>query len=118
MRTLSKTLVQPIQDYASVVWAPALDLNQLQLQEGPLRSYTRRIFVFEKLNYWQRLNESKLFSIQRRNERFRILYTWKSLYSKVPSLGFKCENTLRNGKSYIQDYDIPEKGLSANARRD
>ena len=73
---------------------------------------------FENLNYWQRLSEAKLFSIQRRNERFRILYTWKSLYGKVPSLGFKLKSTLRNGRFIIQDNDIHEKGISASVRRD
>ena len=40
------------------------------------------------MNYWDRLIYLKLNSIERRMERFRIIYTWKSIQGLVPSLGF------------------------------
>ena len=40
------------------------------------------------MNYWDRLEFLKLNSIERRMERFRIIYTWKSINGLVPSLGF------------------------------
>ena len=40
-------------------------------------------------NYWERLKVFKLYSIQRRNERYKILYIWKSLNGLVPTLGLE-----------------------------
>ena len=40
-------------------------------------------------NYWQRLESFKLSNIQRRVERYRIVYTWKSLNGYAPSLGLR-----------------------------
>ena len=53
------------------------------------------------LNYWERLKAFNLSSIQRRVERYRIIYSWKSLNGLVPSLGLKWNNREvcgRNGR--------------------
>ena len=70
------------------MWSPTYTKCELEAQEGPLRRFTERIEGMYGLNYWQRLEKVKLSSINRRVERFRIFYTWKSLNGKVPSLGF------------------------------
>ena len=88
MRMLWKSLVQSHQDYGCLVWSPTYTKCELEAQEGPLRRFTERIEGMYGLNYWQRLEKVKLSSINRRVERFRIFYTWKSLNGKVPSLGF------------------------------
>ena len=41
------------------------------------------------MNYWERLEAFNLSSIQRRIERYRIVYTWKSLNGLTPSLGLR-----------------------------
>ena len=40
-------------------------------------------------NYWQRLESFNLSSIQRRVERYRIVYSWKSLNGYAPPLGLR-----------------------------
>ena len=52
------------------------------------------------LNYWERLKAFNLSSIQRRVERYRIIYSWKSLNGLAPSLGLRWnsrEGSRRNG---------------------
>jgi len=88
MRQLWRSLIQPIQDNASLVWAPVCAKGELQAQEGPLRNFTRRTSGTQGMNYWDRLVFLKLNSIERRMEWFRIIYTWKSMNGSVPSLGF------------------------------
>ena len=39
------------------------------------------------MNYWERLSHLKMNSLQRRNERYRIIYTWKILEWLVPKCG-------------------------------
>ena len=38
------------------------------------------------LNYWEQLKSLKMYSLQRRRERYIILYVWKALEGKVPKL--------------------------------
>ncbi len=37
------------------------------------------------LNYWERLKSLNLYSLQRRRERYDIIYVWKILEGKVPN---------------------------------
>jgi hypothetical protein len=39
----------------------------------------------EKLNYWERLRRLGLYSLQRKRERYAILYTWKIITGMVPN---------------------------------
>ena len=87
MRTLWRTLVQPHQDYASQLWAPVGLQGDLQLQEAPLRAFTRRVQGLTDLPYWERLARMNLLSTERRQERYRIIYTWKALKGLVPPCG-------------------------------
>ena len=53
MKTLWHSLIQPIQDYGSLIWAPIMEVGDLMDQESPLRQFTKRVKGFEGLNYWQ-----------------------------------------------------------------
>ena len=70
--------------------------------------------------YWDRLKIFKLYSIQRRNERYKILYIWKSLNGLVPSLGLCWNpNTLtRYGPKLIVDKILGPNEPIKNLKRD
>ena len=51
MKTLWKTLIVPIQDYASLLWAPIKEKGDLKAQETPLRQFSRRVKGIKNLNY-------------------------------------------------------------------
>ena len=79
--------------------------------EGTLRTFTKKAKGLFDKDYWTRLSIFKLNSIQRRVDRYRIIYTWKSLNGYCPNIGIKWnENTSgRNGKIL----NIPKvKGVS------
>ena len=97
LRFLWRTLCQPIQDYGSQLWSPVGDRRDLQAQEGPLRNFLRHFGNFKDENYWQRLRLTKLSSCERRNQRYRIIYVWKSLAGFVPSLGLHTRTDRRFG---------------------
>ena len=44
------------------------------------------------MNYWEQLNELKMISVQRRQERYRCLYIWKILEGMVPNCGVSIVN--------------------------
>ena len=48
-----------------------------QAIEAIQRTFTYKITEVQHLNYWERLQELKLYSLQRRRERYIIIYIWK-----------------------------------------
>ena len=44
------------------------------------------------MSYWDRLKKFRLFSAERRMERYKVTYIWKSLHGLVPSLGLEWIN--------------------------
>ena len=58
--------------YGSVLWSPVGQKGDLEFQEGPLRTFTKRGKGMYKLNYWEQLEVFRLLSIERRTERQKI----------------------------------------------
>jgi len=97
MKVLWTSFIQPQLDYCSQLWAPYKQCH-IQKLEGILRSYTSRIPTISHLSYWQRLSHLKMSSIQRRIERYKIIYTWKSIENLVPSIGISTYHNQRKGR--------------------
>ena len=57
--------------------------------ENVQMSFTRRIWGMAELSYWDRLKELKLNSLERRRERYYIIYVWKILHNMAPK--FFCD---------------------------
>ena len=100
MRTLWRTLIQPHQDYGSQLWSPVGLVGDLKLQEAPLRAFTKRVAGLSALPYWERLAKLSLLSSERRQERYKIIYTWKALKGIVPPCGITMApaSSLRGGQ--------------------
>ena len=73
-------------------------LSELQQIEDLQRWFTRKIPEVRNLNYWQRLKSLKMYSQQRRMERYRIIYTWKILEGLVHNCGLKLTTNERRGR--------------------
>ena len=86
MRHMWNTLVAPHLDYCSQLWAPG-EGQHLQSLEKILKDFTSRIPEVRELNFWQRLSHLKMNSVQRRIERYKIIYVWKALENLVPDCG-------------------------------
>ena len=77
MITIWNSLVRPCLDYCSPVWSPRpSNFHEIDLLEQTQRSFTRQINGMEGLDY-ARLKKLHMYSIQRRNERFKIIYMYK-----------------------------------------
>ena len=48
------------------------------------RRFTSKIHSVMHLDYWERLKALKMFSLQRRRERYLLIYLWKIINDKVP----------------------------------
>ena len=87
MITLYKSLVIPVIEYCSVLWSPS-GVSSIQRLEEIQKSFLKRITGTPN-NYWDCLKKLKLYSLQRRRERYRILYTWKIAENLVPNINNK-----------------------------
>ena len=103
MLTTWKSLVLPILDYCSQLWSPT-SKGQIQQLEEIQKSFTRKIRAACRKDYWSRLSSLHLYSLERRRERYRIIYAWKIMEGLVPNLevnGIRCTKTYRNGRMCI-----------------
>jgi exonuclease III len=103
MLTLFRSLVVPLLEYCCQLWNPH-KVGEIQRLEAVQRTFTSKITDVKHLNYWQRLKALKLYSLQRRRERYTILYVWKIIRGLVPNFrdpqtgGILVTDTGRRGK--------------------
>ena len=80
-----------------LVWNPTR-IGEIQAIEGVQKTFTSRISASKDDDYWKRLQEMSLMSLQRRRERYIILQVWKILNSVSPNdIGMKFRETSRKG---------------------
>ena len=86
MLTTWKQLVIPIHDYCSQLYCP-MRRSHIQQLEQLQRSFIRKIKIKggKHAGYWNRLRRYNLYSLERRRERYRIIYVWKILEGLVPN---------------------------------
>ena len=84
VQTLYKSLVRPILEYCCALWSPT-KIGEIALLEGIQRTATCKITSISHLNYWQRLQKLGLMSLQRRRERYVLIYMYKILNGHVPN---------------------------------
>ena len=114
MLTMWKSLVLPILDYCSQLWSP-INIGQIQEIEDIQKSFTRKIWNVDRGDYWERLSAYKLYSLQRRRERYRIIYTWKILEGLAPNVGANkvvSRSSIRHGRLCVVPHistSIPTK---------
>ena len=95
-RFMWKTYVQGLLDYGSQVWCPT-DPSLIAHLETTQRIFTVQTEGLQHLIYWDRLKEMKLYSVQRRMERYRVIYLWKIMKGLVPNYGIDWDTTERRG---------------------
>ena len=80
---LWKSLVVSTMEYSCQLWCPhkVRDIEELEQVQ---RIFTRKLINKPEVKYWERLKELGLYSLQRRRERYCIIYTWKILENMVP----------------------------------
>ena len=85
MLTLFKSLVQCKLDYCSQLWSPTSkgEINNIEMVQ---RNFLRKIANVGHLPYWDQLKKLRLYSQERRRERYMIIYIWRILEGQVPNI--------------------------------
>ena len=78
MLQLFSTYIRSRLEYCSIIWSPTSqgDINKIERIQ---KSFTARIDGMENFNYHERLKELKLYSLERRRERYMIIYAWEQI---------------------------------------
>ena len=81
---LYNTYVRPRLEYSSPLWSPYQKKHLIQI-ESIQRTVTSRMAGMEGMNYWERIKELKIPSLQRRRERFQMIHIWKISQGIIPN---------------------------------
>ena len=74
------SMVRSQLEYCSPLWNP-VKIFSIQELESVQKLFTSKISGMTELNYWDRLRQLSLMSLQRRRERYTITHMWKVLHS-------------------------------------
>ena len=97
MLTLMKSLGQPQLDYCSKLWSPSdqASINKLEAVQRHLVGRIKDVKL-EGTNYWENLRELRLYSQERRRERYQVIFLWKISQGMV--LGYDVQFTSEDGR--------------------
>ena len=97
LKVMWKSLVQGHIDYCSQLYFPnqSTDLEKL---EDLQKTFTKKIPEVHSMNYWERIKHLKMYSQERRAERYSIIYTWKVIEGLVPNCGVYSTQNERRGR--------------------
>ena len=84
MLTLYKSMVRCRLEYCCPLWNPA-DIASIQAIESVQQHFTKRIKGYQHLPYYERLKGLQLQSLQRRRERYILIYMWKIKHGLCPN---------------------------------
>ena len=117
MLTLWKSVVLPKLEYCSQLWSPASkgDILKLELIQ---RQYVRKIKLNHNFDYWDRLSALNLYSLERRRERYRIIYTWKVAEGLVPNISIDESRKIKTYYSsrYGRFCAVPRRVTTCNSK--
>ena len=99
--TLLKSMIIPQLEYCVQMWSP-VEKGQILQIEGVQRYFTSKMSISGTNNYWDRLKKLNIYSLQRRRERYLVIYTWKILEGLAPNPApeyFKTSYNSRRGRN-------------------
>ena len=98
MLKLYNTYIRSKIEYCCSIWSPTLQ-NEINQLERIQKAFTCKIQGMDKKDYHERLKALKLYSLERRRERYLIIYAWQMIEGiKENVLNLK---SMKNGRSRV-----------------
>ena len=116
MMVLLKSLVQPHLDYCSQLWSPCSQglINKL---EDVQKSLVMKMWgkSLNGLNYWGKLQHLRLYSQERRRERYQIIFIWKISQGLVSGYHIPFNQNSRTGR-WAVPAQLPRQGVPSTVK--
>jgi hypothetical protein len=102
MLTLLRSLIQPRLDYCSQLWSPR-DQSSINRLEGVQKQFLSQIRdpALATMSYWDKLSHLRVYSQERRRERYQICFIWKLSQGLVEGYSIKWQWSDRRGRIAI-----------------
>ena len=102
MMVLLKSLVQPHLDYCSQLWCPSSQ-GHINGLENVQKSVVKKIWDrgLSSLNYWEQLQYLRLYSQERRRERYMMIFIWKISQGLVSGYQIPFSANSRTGRTAV-----------------
>ena len=109
MLTVLRSLIQPRLDYCSQLWSPRDQgsINRLEAVQKQFLSQIRDLALVNK-NYWDKLSALRVYSQERRRERYQICFLWKLSQGLVEGYSISWQWSDRRGRLAVPA-NIPRK---------
>ena len=117
MITLWKSLIQSRLDYCSQLWSPS-DQASISKLEGVAKSFTSRVSGTEGLDYWERLSMLRMYSQERRRERYQIIFIWKLSQGLVGGYSLPFQHSDRRGRTVLVPQIVLESAAAVKKARE
>ena len=85
MVTLFRALVLPTMEYCCQLWSPTKQYLIRNI-ESVQRNFTAKIVGTEGLKYGERLKFLRMYLLERRRDRYAVIYVWKIVQGLVPNM--------------------------------
>ena len=109
-------MVLPHIEYCCPLWSPTT-IGKIRKLESVQRSFTAKIHTISNLSYWERLKRLEMYSVERRRERYLMIYVYKIIQGITPNFEgekfmLQVETNARRGRFCI----VPSLNTRAPAR--
>ena len=120
MLTLLRSLIQPRLDYCSQLWSPRdqASINRLEAVQRQFISQIRDGSLAGR-NYWEQLSLLRVYSQERRRERYQVCFLWKQCQGLVSGYEIKWQWSDRRGRLAVPNkilHSAPSKVIKARER--
>ena len=100
MLRMFNTYIKSKMEYCCIVWSPVSHKWIYELEKIQ-KTFTSKINGMEELDYHERLKKLNLYSLERRRERFMIIYGWQQLEEKRENVLRLAASTSRRDRRMI-----------------
>ena len=102
MLTVLQSLIQPRLDYCSQLWSPR-DQRSINRLEDVQRQFIAKIKEKSLIgcNYWDKLSLLRVYSQERRRERYQVCFLWKLSQGLVEGYSISWQWSDRRGRQAI-----------------
>ena len=112
MLRMFNTYIKSKMEYCCIVWSPVSKKWIYELEKIQ-KSFTSKINGMEEFDYHERLKKLNLYSLERRRERFMIIYGWQQLENLRENVLRLTETTSKRDRRII----TPKIPNMANGKR-